>query len=62
MLASARWELLWTSVGLKAVMAVSGAVLSGWVLLHMLGNLLVGWARPAAPAMDVLSSGDEPIS
>ena len=41
MLASARWELLWTSVGLKAVMAVSGAVLSGWVLLHMLGNLLV---------------------
>jgi succinate dehydrogenase / fumarate reductase cytochrome b subunit len=41
MLASARWELLWTSVGLKAVMALSGAVLSGWVLLHMLGNLLV---------------------
>lgn len=41
MLATARWELLWTSVGLKAVMAVSGAVLSGWVLLHMAGNLLV---------------------
>lgn len=41
MLATARWELLWTSVGLKAVMALSGAVLSGWVLLHMLGNLLV---------------------
>lgn len=41
MLASARWELLWTSVGLKAVMAVSGVVLSGWVLLHMIGNLLV---------------------
>lgn len=41
MLATARWELLWTSVGLKAVMAVSGIVLSGWVLLHMAGNLLV---------------------
>lgn len=41
MIASARWELLWTSVGLKAVMAVSGAVLSGWALLHMFGNLLI---------------------
>lgn len=40
-IATARWDLLWTSVGLKAVMAVSGAVLSGWVLLHMAGNLLV---------------------
>ena len=29
------------SVGLKAVMAVSGVVLSGWVFLHMAGNLLV---------------------
>jgi succinate dehydrogenase / fumarate reductase cytochrome b subunit len=40
-LSTARWELLWTSVGLKAVMAVSGAILSGWVLAHMAGNLLV---------------------
>lgn len=39
--ASARWELLWTNVGLKALMALSGLVLSGWVFLHMLGNLLV---------------------
>ncbi len=41
MLANARWELMWTSVGLKAVMAATGVVLSGWVLLHMIGNLLV---------------------
>lgn len=40
-LRNARWELLWTSVGLKALMALSGLVLSGWVLLHMAGNLLV---------------------
>jgi len=42
MATSARWELLTgTTVGLKAAMAVSGAVMSGWVLLHMAGNLLV---------------------
>jgi succinate dehydrogenase / fumarate reductase, cytochrome b subunit len=41
MFASVRWELLWTSVGLKAVMAVSGLAMSGWVFLHMGGNLLV---------------------
>lgn len=40
-LANVRWELLFTSVGLKAVMALSGLVLTGWVFLHMLGNLLV---------------------
>lgn len=37
----ARWELLHTSVGLKALMAISGLVLSGWVFLHMVGNLFV---------------------
>lgn len=36
-----RWELWWTSVGLKAVMALSGLLLTGWVFLHMAGNLLV---------------------
>jgi succinate dehydrogenase / fumarate reductase cytochrome b subunit len=40
-LARARWELLGTTVGLEALMALSGLVLSGWVFLHMLGNLLV---------------------
>lgn len=39
--ARARWELLGTSVGLKALMATSGLVLSGWVFLHMVGNLFV---------------------
>ena len=42
MTTSARWDLLTgTTVGLKAAMAISGAVMSGWVLLHMAGNLLV---------------------
>lgn len=42
MATSARWDLLTgTTVGLKATMAISGAVMSGWVLLHMAGNLLV---------------------
>lgn len=58
MLASARWELVWTSVGLKAVMAVSGAVLSGWMLLHMGGNLLVfGGAELIDHYAAVLESG-----
>jgi succinate dehydrogenase / fumarate reductase cytochrome b subunit len=30
-----------TSIGAKAAMAASGLVLSGWVALHMAGNLLV---------------------
>ena len=41
LMARARWELLGTSVGWKALMAVSGLVLSGWVFLHMAGNLFV---------------------
>lgn len=41
MASAARWELVRTTVGAKAAMAISGAVLSGWALLHMLGNLLV---------------------
>ena len=42
MRARVRWDLITgTAVGIKAAMAVSGAVLSGWVFLHMLGNLLV---------------------
>ncbi|HJL14708.1 MAG TPA: hypothetical protein RMH99_03575 [Sandaracinaceae bacterium LLY-WYZ-13_1] len=42
----ARWGLLHTTIGWKVLMATSGLVLSGWVLLHMLGNLLV-FAGPA---------------
>lgn len=41
MATAARWELLRTTIGLKAAMAISGAVLSGWAVLHMFGNLLV---------------------
>ncbi len=42
MASGARWELLVrTSVGHKAAMALSGAVLTGWAALHMAGNLLV---------------------
>lgn len=42
MRARVRWDLITgTAVGIKAAMAVSGAALSGWVFLHMLGNLLV---------------------
>lgn len=40
MLKNARWARD-TTVGVKVGMALSGALLSGWVLLHMLGNLLV---------------------
>jgi len=30
-----------SSVGVKAAMAVSGLVMSGWIALHMVGNLMV---------------------
>jgi succinate dehydrogenase / fumarate reductase cytochrome b subunit len=32
-------RVLWSSIGLKAVMAVTGVILSGFVLAHMGGNL-----------------------
>ena len=40
-MAKMRWELLGTSVGLKLLMAASGLLWTGWVVLHMAGNLLV---------------------
>ncbi len=47
MATTVRWDLITgTAVGIKAAMAISGAILSGWVFLHMLGNLLV-FADPA---------------
>ncbi|MCA9605444.1 MAG: succinate dehydrogenase cytochrome b subunit [Myxococcales bacterium] len=47
MRARVRWDLIaGTTVGIKAAMAVTGGVLSGWVFLHMLGNLLV-FAEPS---------------
>lgn len=49
------WRVLWRStVGKKAVMALTGIILFGWLLLHLGGNLLV-FAGPAAspvPAID----------
>lgn len=40
-------RLLGTSIGLKLVMAVTGVALSGFVMMHMLGNLLA-YQSPAA--------------
>lgn len=38
------WRVLWRStVGKKAVMALTGVVLFVWLVLHLSGNLLVFW-------------------
>lgn len=41
MAAARTTSLLRSSIGVKVVMALSGLVMSGWLTLHMVGNLLV---------------------
>ena len=46
-------RVLTSSIGLKIIMAVTGVVLSGFVLLHMIGNLI---AFTGAEAMDAYAA------